>query len=151
MQHQIQKLVIWKAGMHCIGMLVVAILASDKICFDSLRSSSCSSNWVERLHDVAEAINNQPKEVLAYQTLFQCYFGEGWKYLCGCYSQENWNSIGKMSKTYCNPERTVVQFTKEGTEFFCNTHLDVALFPINEAKILTNISKYLKIETTRYW
>ncbi|KAJ8307858.1 LOW QUALITY PROTEIN: hypothetical protein KUTeg_014591 [Tegillarca granosa] len=49
----------------------------DKIRFDSLRSSSSGSNWVKRLPDVAEAINNQPKEVLAYQTPFQCYFGRG--------------------------------------------------------------------------
>lgn len=93
----------------------------DKIRFDSLRSSSSGSNWVKRLPDVAEAINNQPKEVLVYQTPFQCYFGRGQNI-----SADVIRKKAKIASERCqkrtvlaqNKKKTVVQFTREGTEFF---------------------------------
>ncbi|KAH3754326.1 hypothetical protein DPMN_188993 [Dreissena polymorpha] len=47
----------------------------SKIRYDMMKKARTGYNWVESLEDVAAAMNRQPKEVLAYQTPFNIYFG----------------------------------------------------------------------------
>ncbi|KAJ8321197.1 hypothetical protein KUTeg_001250 [Tegillarca granosa] len=76
-------------------------------------SSSSGSNWVKRLPDVAEAINNQPKEVLAYQTPFQCYFGRGQNI-----SADVIHKKAKIASERCQKRTVLAQNKKNGCSIY---------------------------------